>query len=60
MEKQIVTVANVTRADIIKTLELANRAGIRPVVETYALEEANRALVELTRGDGHGAKVLLL
>ena len=33
-------------------------AGIRPEVAQFALEDANRALVELKEGDIRGAKVL--
>ncbi len=33
---------------------------IRPEVEIYRFEEANRALVELKRGPVRGAKVLVL
>ena len=60
MEKELVTVANVTREDIRGALELADRAWIRPTVATYPLDEANRALVELAAGSGRGAKVLVV
>lgn len=46
LEKQIKSVANVTRADVGEFLELA--AGIiLPEVREYPLAEANRALAEL-------------
>jgi propanol-preferring alcohol dehydrogenase len=59
MEKEIKSVANVTHRDIAEFLPLAAAVPIRPEVETYPLEEANRALVELKRGPIRGAKVLL-
>ena len=52
--------ANVTHTDIAEFLPLAAAVPIRPEVETYPLEEANRALVELKRGPIRGAKVLLM
>jgi propanol-preferring alcohol dehydrogenase len=58
MEKEIKSVANVTRADISGFLELAAQIPILPEVREYPLEEANRALVELKRGGVRGAKVL--
>ena len=58
MEKEIKSVANVTRQDVREFLALAAEAGIRPKVQEYALEEANRALVELRQGKIRGAKVL--
>ena len=58
MEKEIKSVANVTRRDVREFLELAAEIPIRPEVETYALADANRALVELKRGRIRGAKVL--
>jgi len=58
MEKEIKSVANVTRQDVREFLELAAAAGIRPEYQEYALEEANQALVELRQGKIRGAKVL--
>ncbi|GAB4428877.1 MAG: zinc-dependent alcohol dehydrogenase family protein [Anaerolineales bacterium] len=58
MEKEIKSVANVTRQDVRDFLALAAEAGIRPEVQEYALEEANQALVELRQGKIRGAKVL--
>ena len=60
MEREIKSVANVTRADIADFLRIASSAGIVPEVETYPLSEANRALVELKRGPIRGAKVLVM
>ena len=57
-EKQLRTVANVTSHDIKACLELAARAKIRPAVTTYRLEDANKALCDLSAGQVRGAKVL--
>ena len=59
MEKEIKSVANVTRQDVREFLDLAAEAGIRPEYQEYALEDANRALVELRQGRIRGAKVLV-
>ena len=60
MEKEIKSVANVTHHDIAEFLPIAAAIPIRPTVETYRLEEANRALLELKRGPVRGAKVLVI
>jgi propanol-preferring alcohol dehydrogenase len=58
MEKEIKSVANVSRRDVREFLSLAAEMGIRPEVQTFALEEANQALVELKTRKIRGAKVL--
>jgi propanol-preferring alcohol dehydrogenase len=58
MEKEIKSVANVARRDIEEFLELAAEIPIKPEVEEFALEDANRALMELKTGKVRGAKVL--
>jgi len=58
MEKEIKSVANVTRRDVSEFLELAAEIPIKPEVTEYALGEANKALYELKRGGNKGAKVL--
>jgi len=57
-EKQIQSVANVTRRDVREFLELAAQIPIRPEIVEYPLEEANRALLELKERKIRGAKVL--
>ena len=52
--------ANVTARDIAEFLPIAAEIPLRPEVQTYPLEEANRALLELKRGPVRGAKVLLI
>ena len=58
MEKQITSVANVTREDVRGFLELAARIPIRPEVQRFPLQEANTALRELAMRKIRGAKVL--
>ena len=60
LEKEIKSVANVTHWDIAEFLPIAAEIPLRPKVQTYRLEEANRALLELKRGPVRGAKVLLI
>jgi propanol-preferring alcohol dehydrogenase len=59
MEREIKSVANITHFDIAEFLPLAARIPLITEVETYALDDANRALVELKRKPVRGAKVLL-
>ena len=58
LEKEIKSVANITRKDIEDFLVLAGDIPLRPEVEEYPLSDANRALWELKKGKIHGAKVL--
>jgi propanol-preferring alcohol dehydrogenase len=57
-EKEIRSVANVTRRDVTEFLSIAAAAKLTPDVETYPLEDANRALLDLKQGRIRGAKVL--
>jgi alcohol dehydrogenase, propanol-preferring len=59
MEREIKSVANVTRADVREMLEAAVAIGLRPTVEVLPLERANEALSKL-RGAAsiRGATVL--
>jgi propanol-preferring alcohol dehydrogenase len=58
MEKEIRSVANITRADVTEFLRIAAAIPIRPEVEEFRLDEANRALRELKERRIRGAKVL--
>ncbi|NJD31701.1 MAG: zinc-dependent alcohol dehydrogenase family protein [Gammaproteobacteria bacterium] len=58
LEKEIKSVANVARGDVRDFLALAAEIPIKPVVETYALQDANRALLDLKLKHVRGAKVL--
>jgi propanol-preferring alcohol dehydrogenase len=57
-EKEIKSVANVTRQDVREFLPLAANIPIKPTVQEFRLEEANKALIELKEGKIKGAKVL--
>jgi propanol-preferring alcohol dehydrogenase len=48
MERQIKTVANVTRADVRETLAVAAETGLRPTVEVLPLQLANQALARIS------------
>jgi alcohol dehydrogenase, propanol-preferring len=58
LEKEIKSVANVTRDDVREFLRLAAEIPIKPEIQEYPLEEANQALVELKKKNIRGAKVL--
>jgi len=60
MEKEVKSVANVTRRDVREFLALAAELGVEPEIETFPLRETNRALVELKQGSIRGAKVIVL
>lgn len=58
-ERSIRSIANLTRKDAEVFFPIARRAGVRPVVERFALEDANEALDRLRDGAFSGAAVLL-
>jgi propanol-preferring alcohol dehydrogenase len=58
LEKEIKSVANVTRADVREFLQIAAEIPLKPKVQEFTLEEANKALVELKERKARGAKVL--
>lgn len=60
LEKEIKTVANVTRKDIADFLELAGRINLKVEIQRYELEEANMALHELKNKKIRGAKVIII
>jgi propanol-preferring alcohol dehydrogenase len=60
LEKEIKTVANVTHRDIAEFLPIAARIPLHVATETYPLERANEALLELREGNIKGAKVLVI
>jgi propanol-preferring alcohol dehydrogenase len=60
LEKEIKSVANVARRDVIEFLELAAAIPIIPEVQEFRLEEANQALMELKERKIQGAKVLVI
>jgi propanol-preferring alcohol dehydrogenase len=60
MEKEIKSVANVTRADVSGFLEAASAIPIKPAVQLYSLKEANTAIIEIKQRKIKGAKVLVM
>lgn len=60
LEKEIKSVANVSRRDVAEFLALANSIKLKPEVQEYSLEDANRALIELKDKKIRGAKVLVI
>ncbi len=60
LEKEIKSVANVGRPDVKEFLKLAAEIPIKPEVQKFALEDANKALVELKQRKIRGAKVLMI
>lgn len=57
-EKELKSVANITRNDVKDFLALAADMQLQPTVQSFALEQANEALLELKTGKIRGAKVL--
>jgi len=60
MEKEIKSVANVTRSDVEEFLKIASEIPVIPEVQEYRLEEANIALTELKERKIRGAKVVVI
>jgi alcohol dehydrogenase, propanol-preferring len=58
LEKEIKSVANVTRQDVREFLHIAAEIPIIPEVQEFAMDEANTALLELKERKIRGAKVL--
>jgi len=58
LEKEIKSVANVTRRDVDEFLQLAAEMNMKPEIEEFALADSNRALLELKAATIRGAKVL--
>ncbi len=58
LEKEIKSVANVSRKDVSEFLALAAEMHIKPEVQEFTLEETNKALIELKTRKIRGAKVL--
>jgi propanol-preferring alcohol dehydrogenase len=58
-EREIVSVANLTRRDAEEFFPIANKAGVRTHTTSYPLEQANEALDDLRSGRLSGAAVLV-
>ncbi len=58
LEKEVKSVANVTRKDAQDFLTLVGRLRVKPKVQEFKLAEANKALILLKQGKIQGAGVL--
>lgn len=58
MEKEIKSVANVTATDVREFLSIAEKMNMKPEVQLYPFEEANKALMDIKQRRIRGAKVL--
>lgn len=58
-EREIVSVANLTRADAEEFFPIARAAGVRTHTTIYPLDHANEALADLRAGNLTGAAVLV-
>ena len=58
-ERQIRSVANMTREDAREFLAAAHRLNIRPQVTVFPLDEANQALLAVKEETGHGSVVIV-
>jgi propanol-preferring alcohol dehydrogenase len=59
-ERQLISVANLTRQDGIDFLHLAPQIGIVTQTTAYPLKQANQALADLRAGRFSGAAVLVI
>lgn len=59
-ERELRSVANMTRADACDFLTLAAEIKLRPQVTTYSLDEVNEALLALKRDEINGAAVIVM
>ena len=58
-EREVMSVANLTRQDAHEFLEIAPKAGVHAEVTRYSLDRANEALSDLRDGRLQGAAVLI-
>jgi len=59
-ERQIRSVANMTRDDARDFLRVASQIGLRPQVTAFALDQANEALIALQEDSIDGAAVIVM
>ena len=59
-ERQLRSVANMTRADARDFLQVASEIGLRPKVTAFALDQANEALIAVREDSIDGAAVILV
>ena len=60
MEKEIKSVANVTRRDVEEFIRIAAEIPFKPEVQEYPFEDANKAILDIKERRIRGAKVLLI
>ena len=58
-ERQIRSVANMTRQDARDFLQLAHELGIRPKATVFSLDDANQALLSVKEETRHGSAVIV-
>lgn len=58
LEREVKTVANITRRDIQEFLDFAINTSLKPEIELYSFEEARIALIDMKNRKIRGAKVL--
>jgi propanol-preferring alcohol dehydrogenase len=58
-ERQIRSVANMTRQDARDFLKIAHDLNIRPQVTLFSLEDANQALLSVKEETGDGSAVIV-
>jgi len=59
-ERQIRSVANMTRSDALDFLHLAAEIGLKPQVTAFPLDQANSALEAVKRDSINGAAVIVV
>jgi len=59
-ERQIRSVANMTRQDARDFLQIADDLKIRPQVAAFRLEDANKALMAVKEETGEGSAVIVV
>jgi propanol-preferring alcohol dehydrogenase len=60
MEKEIKSIANITRKDVQDFLQIAGEISLKPDIEEYPFDQANRAILDIKQRKIRGAKVLVL
>jgi propanol-preferring alcohol dehydrogenase len=58
MEKEIKSVANITRSDVTQFLKIASEIPLLPEIQIYSFMDANQALLDLKHKHIRGAKVI--
>jgi propanol-preferring alcohol dehydrogenase len=59
-ERQIRSVANMTRADAMDFLKIAQKLAIQPRVQTFSLDDANKALIAVKDETQSGSAVIVM